>query len=94
MRGRAGRVRPTINRLEVIEGPRMRERSRVSFRSGKVDLRGYLYLPDAADDRQVPCVVLCHCFSGTTDRLTMHADWFAAAGLAALLLPELRGERR
>jgi dienelactone hydrolase len=72
----------------------MRERSRVSFRSGKVDLRGYLYLPDAADDRQVPCVVLCHCFSGTTDRLTMHADWFAAAGLAALLLPELRGERR
>jgi predicted alpha/beta-fold hydrolase len=75
MKGRAGRVRPTINRpVRSQKGVRMRERSRVSFPSGDVDLRGYLYLPDAADDRPVPCVVLCHGFSGTMDRLTVHAE--------------------
>jgi alpha-beta hydrolase superfamily lysophospholipase len=63
----------------------MAGRSGVSFSSGKVGLRGYLYLPEAAHDRPVPCVVLCHGFSGTMDRLTVHAERFAAAGVAALL---------
>ncbi|MEU5884125.1 alpha/beta fold hydrolase [Spirillospora sp. NPDC047279] len=45
---------------------------------------GRLFLPDGAAER-VPCVVLCHGFSGTMDRLFPHAEAFAAAGLAALI---------
>jgi hypothetical protein len=50
-----------------------------------VDLRGYLYLPEDAGGRRVPCVVLCHGFSGTMDRLTLHAARFRQEGLAALI---------
>ncbi|WP_350274794.1 alpha/beta fold hydrolase [Kribbella sp. HUAS MG21] len=34
---------------------------------------------------RVACVVLCHGFSGTMDRLFSHAERFAAAGMAALV---------
>jgi hypothetical protein len=61
------------------------DRERVSFLSGKVDLHGYLYLPEDAGRRRVPCVVLCHGFSGTMDRLTLHAGRFSEEGLAALI---------
>ncbi|HEX2313527.1 MAG TPA: alpha/beta fold hydrolase [Thermomonospora sp.] len=62
----------------------MVERSRVSFASGDTTCTGYLYLPE---DRTgpPPCVVLCHGFSGTMDRLFPHAERFAAEGLAALV---------
>ncbi|MFI6818213.1 alpha/beta hydrolase [Nonomuraea sp. NPDC050328] len=58
-------------------------RTKVSFRSGGVECAGYLVLPD--EPGPVPCVVLCHGFSGTMDRLVEHAERFAAAGLAALV---------
>ncbi|TMR88648.1 alpha/beta hydrolase [Nonomuraea basaltis] len=45
---------------------------------------GDLYLPPAPDG-QLPCVVLCHGFSGTMDRLFPHAERFAAEGVAALV---------
>ncbi|MFI7129196.1 alpha/beta hydrolase [Nonomuraea sp. NPDC050153] len=57
-------------------------RTRVSFTSGGVRCAGYLYLP--AGSGQVPCVVLCHGFSGTMDRLFDYAEHFAAEGFAAL----------
>ncbi|WP_312898308.1 alpha/beta hydrolase [Actinomadura kijaniata] len=54
---------------------------RVTFGSGCV---GRLFTPEDGTER-VPCVVLCHGFSGTMDRLLPHAESFAAAGLAALV---------
>src|ERR687892_221054 len=63
----------------------MAERERVTFGSGKVNLRGYLYAPDAAHSGRAPGVVLCHGFSGTMDRLTTHAARFAESRLAALI---------
>ncbi|HZA76169.1 MAG TPA: alpha/beta hydrolase [Acidimicrobiales bacterium] len=63
----------------------MAERERVTFGSGKVNLRGYRYAPDAAHSGRAPGVVLCHGFSGTMDRLTTHAARFAESRLAALI---------
>ncbi|GAA4100258.1 alpha/beta hydrolase [Nonomuraea soli] len=70
--------------------------SDVSFTADGVRIAGRLYLPtDSADSTDpsdsaagsgpVPCVVLCHGFSGTMDRLYDYAERFAAAGLAALV---------
>ncbi|MFG3437590.1 alpha/beta hydrolase [Nonomuraea sp. NPDC047897] len=58
-------------------------RTQASFTSAGVRCAGYLYLP--ADSGPVPCVVLCHGFSGTMDRLFDYAERFAAAGFAALV---------
>ncbi|GAA2417359.1 alpha/beta fold hydrolase [Nonomuraea africana] len=58
-------------------------RTKVSFTAAGVRCAGYLYLP--ADSEPVPCVVLCHGFSGTMDRLFDYADRFAAQGFAALV---------
>ncbi|QBS40752.1 alpha/beta hydrolase [Nocardia sp. CS682] len=58
-------------------------RAKVSFTSAGVRCRGYLYLPDAS--APVPCVVLCHGYSGTMDRLFDYAERFVAAGFAALV---------
>lgn len=57
-------------------------RTKVSFIAAGVRCAGYLYLPA---DGPVPCVVLCHGFSGTMDRLFDYAERFAAEGLAALV---------
>ncbi|NRQ39797.1 alpha/beta fold hydrolase [Nonomuraea sp. NN258] len=61
----------------------MFERKRVSFTVAGVRCAGYLHLPAGAD--RVPCVVLCHGFSGTMDRLLPYAERFAAEGFAALV---------
>lgn len=58
-------------------------RTTVRFTSGGVRCAGYLYLP--AGSAPVPCVVLCHGFSGTMDRLFDYAERFRAAGFAALV---------
>lgn len=58
-------------------------RTKVSFTAAGVRCAGYLYLP--ADSGPVPCVVLCHGFSGTMDRLFDYAERFAAEGFAALV---------
>ncbi|MFI6871561.1 alpha/beta hydrolase [Nocardia sp. NPDC050406] len=58
-------------------------RTKVSFTAGGVSCVGYLYLPEGSG--AVPCVVLCHGFSGTMDRLFDYAERFAAAGFAALV---------
>ncbi|UBU16340.1 alpha/beta hydrolase [Nonomuraea gerenzanensis] len=58
-------------------------RSKVSFIAEGVRCAGYLYLP--ADPGPAPCVVLCHGFSGTMDRLFDYGERFAAAGFAALV---------
>ncbi|MEV4063648.1 alpha/beta hydrolase [Nonomuraea dietziae] len=62
----------------------MTERRKISFESGGTRCVGYLHLPENLAEK-VPCVVLCHGFSGTMDRLYPHAERFAAAGLAALV---------
>jgi hypothetical protein len=62
----------------------MVERIKVTFESGGTTCAGYLHLP-AEPDGHLPCVVLCHGFSGTMDRLFPHAERFAAEGLAALV---------
>ncbi|PSL47145.1 hypothetical protein B0I31_12552 [Saccharothrix carnea] len=62
----------------------MNERIKVAFESRGTTCAGYLYLP-AAPNRQLPCVVLGHGFSGTMDRLFPHAERFAAEGMAALV---------
>ncbi|MGW5452576.1 alpha/beta hydrolase [Nocardia sp. NPDC003979] len=58
-------------------------RTRVSFPSGNSRCVGYLDLPEGG--RSLPCVVLCHGFSGTMDRLFDHARQFAEAGWATLV---------
>ncbi|MBF6169637.1 alpha/beta fold hydrolase [Streptomyces gardneri] len=58
-------------------------RTKVSFTAAGVRCAGYLYLP--ADTGPAPCVVLCHGFSGTMDRLFDYAERFAAEGFAALV---------
>ena len=61
----------------------MAGRSGISFSSGKIELRGYpCRTPRKIGRRRV---VLCHGFSGTMDRLTVHASRFANGGTAALL---------
>lgn len=62
----------------------MTERIKVAFESGGTACAGYLHLP-AVPGGQLPCVVLCHGFSGTMDRLFPHARRFAAEGMAALV---------
>ncbi|MFI9533099.1 alpha/beta hydrolase [Nocardia fusca] len=58
-------------------------RSKVSFNAAGVRCTGYLQLPTGTGPR--PCVVLCHGFSGTMDRLFDYAERFAKAGFAALV---------
>ncbi|MEV4477720.1 alpha/beta fold hydrolase [Nonomuraea sp. NPDC049504] len=58
-------------------------RSKVSFTADGVRCAGHLYLPAGSDP--APCVVLCHGFSGTMDRLYDYGERFAAAGFAALV---------
>ncbi|MBN6040450.1 alpha/beta hydrolase [Amycolatopsis sp. 195334CR] len=62
----------------------MQERVKVTFESGGTTCAGYLHLP-ASPAGRLPCVVLCHGFSGTMDRLFPHAERFAAEGMAALV---------
>jgi uncharacterized protein len=62
----------------------MHERTKVAFESRGTTCAGYLYLPPTPHGR-LPCVVLCHGFSGTMDRLFPHAERFAAEGMAALV---------
>lgn len=62
----------------------MAKRIGITFESCGTTCAGYLYLPPAPG-RQLPCVVLCHGFSGTMDRLFPHAERFAAEGMAALV---------
>ncbi|MFI6478733.1 alpha/beta hydrolase [Nonomuraea sp. NPDC050663] len=61
--------------------------SDVSFTADGVRCAGRLYLPAHPDPDPAPvaCVVLCHGFSGTMDRLYDYGERFAAAGLAALV---------
>jgi dienelactone hydrolase len=85
----------------------MFDRTMISFVVDGVTCAGYLYLPPGTG--RVPCVVLCHGFSGTMDRLFPYAERFAAEGLGALVfdyrsfgesggeprqLPDLDGQRR
>ncbi|GAA2680357.1 alpha/beta hydrolase [Nonomuraea recticatena] len=58
-------------------------RTKVSFTAAGVRCAGYLYLPTGSGP--VPCVVLCHGFSGTMDRLFDYAERFAAEGFASLV---------
>lgn len=58
-------------------------RTRISFDVGGIRCAGNLYLPSGAEP--LPCVVLCHGFSGTMDRLAEYAERFAEAGFAALV---------
>ncbi|MDP4509235.1 alpha/beta hydrolase [Nonomuraea turcica] len=62
----------------------MFERVKASFTSAGIRCAGYLYLPADRPGR-MPCVVLCHGFSGTMDRLFPYAERFAAEGIAALV---------
>ncbi|MBB5084088.1 alpha/beta hydrolase [Nonomuraea endophytica] len=62
----------------------MYERTKVSFQSSGTPCAGYLYLPAGGSGR-LPCVVLCHGFSGTMDRLYGYAERFATEGIAALV---------
>ncbi|MFI6536962.1 alpha/beta hydrolase [Nonomuraea sp. NPDC050547] len=61
----------------------IRMRTKVSFTAAGVRCAGYLYLP--AGSGRSACVVLCHGFSGTMDRLFDYAERFAAEGFAALV---------
>jgi hypothetical protein len=85
----------------------MFDRTKISFVVAGVTCVGYLYLPAGAG--RVPCVVLCHGFSGTMDRLFPYAERFAAEGFGALVfdyrsfgesggeprqVPDLDGQRR
>ncbi|WP_280332867.1 alpha/beta hydrolase [Nocardia wallacei] len=82
-------------------------RTEVTFDVAGTRCTGYLYLSDGSG-QPLPCVVLCHGFSGTMDRLFDYAERFAAAGFAALVfdyrsfgascgeprqVPELAGQR-
>ncbi|MEU7219006.1 alpha/beta hydrolase [Nocardia iowensis] len=58
-------------------------RTKVSFNAAGTRCAGYLTLP--AETVGLPCVVLCHGFSGTMDRLFDYAERFASAGFAALV---------
>ena len=60
----------------------MIEAEAVSFTSDGVVLAGSLLRP-IAETSAAGCVILCHGFSGTMDRLRLHADRFGEAGLAA-----------
>ncbi|GEM32230.1 alpha/beta hydrolase [Nocardia neocaledoniensis NBRC 108232] len=57
--------------------------STVTFDVAGTRCAGRLWVPAGAGP--VPCVVLCHGFSGTMDRLFDYAERFAAAGFAALV---------
>lgn len=57
--------------------------TRVTFRSDGTDCIGRFYRPDGPESR-LPCIVLCHGFSGTADWILPEiAQRFAAAGFAA-----------
>ena len=61
-------------------------RTDITFLSGGVWCAGWLYRPDGADSRRVPCVVMAHGFSCTRElRLDAYAERFCAAGLGVLL---------
>lgn len=55
----------------------------VSFQSGKWKLRGYFHEP--AGTPPFACIVMCHGFSGTMDRLAETAKMFCEAGFAVLV---------
>ncbi|MEV0058380.1 alpha/beta fold hydrolase [Nocardia sp. NPDC050718] len=55
----------------------------ISFDVDGTRCAGRLHLPAGTD--RAACVVLCHGFSGTMDRLFDYAERFAAAGFAALV---------
>jgi pimeloyl-ACP methyl ester carboxylesterase len=58
----------------------------VTIPSGGETLAAWLYRPDTAADRPVPCVVMAHGFSATREEgLAPYAEAFQAAGLAALV---------
>lgn len=60
----------------------MSDRQAVSFKSGRWMLKGYLRQP--AGDPPFACIVMCHGFTGTMDRLEDVAERFCEAGYAVL----------
>lgn len=67
----------------------MTNRRRVAFASDDATLAGYLFPASAGDavagPARSPLVILAHGFSGTMDRLFLHAERFAAGGISALV---------
>ena len=63
----------------------MSQREDIRIRSDGEQLAAYVYRPAAAD-RDMPCVVMAHGFSGTRDDgLPAYAEAFRAAGYAVVL---------
>lgn len=58
------------------------ERRAVSFKSEGTRIKGYLRTPDGAPPHA--CLVMCHGFGGTMDRLEDAAQMFSEAGYAVL----------
>jgi hypothetical protein len=61
----------------------MTERTPVAFKSERWQLKGYLYHPDGHGRR--PCVIMCHGFTGTMDRLFDGAEQFCESGLSVMV---------
>jgi len=60
-------------------------RQDIEFEAEGVTLRGWLYLPDDADE-SVPCIVMAHGLSAVKEMyLDKYAELFADAGLASLV---------
>lgn len=55
----------------------------LTFESGGTRCAATFYRPPSGDG-PFPCVVMGHGFTGTQDQLTVYAECFAAAGIAAL----------
>lgn len=61
-------------------------RREVAFLSDGVTCRAWAYMPDAAAERPLPCIVMAHGLSGTRDAsLEPYAERFAAAGFYVVL---------
>jgi acetyl esterase/lipase len=63
----------------------MSRSTRFVFNSGGVACVAYLYTPPDGADGLLPCVVMGHGASGTTENLLLVAERFAAAGMCALV---------